>query len=94
MKHALLKVKAHPGWTGCFMREQAVGAILNGTRIVKTAPEPGDAHAVGAPGNVLGSWDTPPDMPLFQHIKFGYFVEWDDAPKTACAIMDFKIKPA
>lgn len=82
-----------PGWTGFFTRRQAEGAIPNGTRIVKACDEPGDAHTIGALGTILGSIGTPPEW-LPEHlrkVKYAYFVEWDDMPKAAVGVMDFKI---
>lgn len=80
-------IDVHPGYMGVFTRDQAVGAIPNGTRIVKTKSEPGDSHPDGTPGTVLGSFRVD-DQPAF------YFVEWDCKPRIAVALAGHRIKEA
>lgn len=77
-----------PGWVGGFTRHQAKGAIANGTDIVKTRSEAGDAHKDGTRGKVLGSLSHP-DV---QNGAVMYFVEWSTAPRVAVGVMDFKIE--
>lgn len=78
--------RIYPGWTGVHTREQARGAIPNGTRVRKIATDAGDAHPIGALATILGS---------VQHPQHGvcYFVEWDAKPKTAVFVAGFKIAP-
>lgn len=78
-----------PGWEGYFTRHQADGAIPNGTRIIKVHDEPGDAHPRGALGTVLGSMVSPPEVAHLS--EFAYFVEWDDMPYHAVAVVSAKI---
>jgi hypothetical protein len=75
-----------PGWVGRFTRARIKGALPNGTRVVKVAADPGDAHVPGALATILGSFGLPD--------QFGYFVEWDDAPKHAVFVMANKLKAA
>lgn len=101
-------LKTEVGWYGLFTRRQAAGAIANGERIVKTVAEPGDSgRPVGTLGTVLGSIEFPPgsidaegEAMLRTHgiaprdVKYAYFVEWDNAPRQAVGVMDFKIRRA
>lgn len=80
-------IKYEEGYYGAFTREQAEGAIPNGTRIIKTNSEKGDGRQDGVGGVVLGSMDGG-DMGIC------YFVEWDDAPKFAVGVIALKIKTA
>jgi len=75
---------AHPGWLGLFTTDEYPGALPNGTRIIKVLMLQGDAHRPGAKGTVLGSMGHP-------QIGIGYFVEWDDTPKTAVFVEARKI---
>lgn len=95
-----------PGMVGAFTREQAPGAIPNGTRIVKHYAEVWDANPVGAHGVVLGSMMDDQlgllvgDLlaPALRHgnenSKYLYFVEWDSAPGRAVVVLGAKIKRA
>jgi hypothetical protein len=83
---ARLEFGPHDGYTGDFTRQQAQGAIPNGTRIVKCGTIPGDTREDGAPGTVLGSIGHGPLML--------YFVEWDSAPRTAVAVASHRIERA
>jgi hypothetical protein len=58
-----------------YTRNQADGALLNGTRIQKVHSEPGDGHQDGAAGTVIGSIG-PQDMPD----RYAYFIVWDEEP--------------
>lgn len=82
---ALLEIREEPGWQGSFSRKQYSGALLNGTRIKKVAGVPGDKHSLGAQGTVLGS------VMMFPWEPFVYFIEWDDSPRVAVAISNFKV---
>jgi len=83
----MLGVRYEEGWVGAFSRKQFPSAIPNGTPIVKVKDEDGDAHRVGARGVVLGSIQALPTMPIF------YFVEWENAPRVALGVVDWKIAP-
>jgi hypothetical protein len=62
-----------------FTRQQAKGALPNGTRVQKIASGPGDAHKDGEWATVLGSLVAEE----FDGRKnaYGYFVAWDDHPE-------------
>jgi len=78
---------------GLFTREQAEGAMANGTRIKKVKDEPGDMMPIGATGTILGSVRHPTGgfrSPLGFTLHF-YFVEWDELPGFAVGVMDLKI---
>lgn len=85
-----MNIENHPGWIGSFTREQAKGAIPNGTRIKKTASEEGDATRDGTPGTVLGSIRAPEDMGAMGG-AMAYFVEWDDKKRVAIGVMGWKV---
>lgn len=74
-----------PGWIGKFTRAQAVGALENGTRVVKLRGAMTDASSLGTKGTILGSV-TCPDRPARL-----YFVEWDHKPREAVAVMGRKL---
>jgi hypothetical protein len=74
-------------WT----EEEAPGALPNGTKIVKVAADPDDMRPLGATGVVIGSLG-PVNLPGWEHVKYGYFVRWDDAPEWPTAVMDFKVR--
>ncbi len=80
----MINLREHPGYRGMFTRDEAEGAYRNGTRVIKTASEPGDGHPVGATATVLGSISHPP-------LGIMYFVEWDRTPKFAIAVLATKI---
>lgn len=75
-----------PGWAGTFTRAEVVGALRNGTRVVKVTFDSKDAHRPGDLATVIGSFGVPE--------KFGYFVEWDDMPRAAVFVEPRKIRPA
>jgi hypothetical protein len=68
-----------PGYTGLHVRDEAPGALPNGTRVRKVASDPADKHRNGDLGTVLGSMSAP-------LVGVGYFVEWDDSPRQAVFI--------
>jgi hypothetical protein len=81
-----LGIRNEPGWIGAFTREDSLGAWRAGARIEKVKSEEGDAHPVGDKGTVLGS--------ITHDGQLLYFVEWDDTPRTAVAVIAWKIGPA
>lgn len=90
----MIKFVNEPDWTGDFTRDQADGAIPNGTPIQKINSEDKDAHPNGSRGVVLGSVDlrglgpTPAGcMPT----DFVYWVEWQEKPKHAIFVIGSKI---
>lgn len=70
-----------------FTREQAEGALPNGTRVVKIKAEEGDGHAVGERATVIGSVSHPEIM----NGIIAYFVSWDDMPNVPVGVVDWKI---
>jgi len=72
------------GWFGLFTRAEHLGAYRNGTRVVKVAKDTDDRRDIGATGRVLGSLGHP-------QIGVAYFVEWDDMPRHAVAVVAWKI---
>lgn len=80
-----MELITEPGWSGHFTRNQELGAIRNGVRVVKQNSEPGDAHANGTLGTILGSVGN-------QEIGIAYFVEWDPSPKVAVGTMAKKVE--
>lgn len=79
-------LREEEGWTGWFTRDHAEGALANGTRIVKSAYEDGDANPLGAKGVIVGSFRITNERPVL------YFVEWEDYPRCAVGVMDWKIE--
>ncbi len=77
-------IKEELGWRGLFTRQEAHGAWLNGSRVIKVVSEKGDGHQNGSEGRVLGSIRTP-------ETGIGYFIEWDDTPKVAVFTMQIKL---
>jgi hypothetical protein len=76
------------GWHGAFTRDQVPDAkFSNGARITKVQEEKGDSTPLGTEGTVLGS---------LGHPKFGvgYFVEWDDKPRYAVFVIEWKLNDA
>lgn len=73
-----------PGWVGNFTTHNAPGAIQAGGRIIKVAEEPGDTTPLRTGGNVLGSMLHPQRGIL-------YFIEWDDKPRYAVAVIAWKV---
>lgn len=85
---ARTELQNEPGWVGMFTREQAPGALPNGTVIEKATWEAGDAHPIGTRGVVLGSFFPPEHNTLF------YFVEWRPKPHMAVGVTAKKIRRA
>jgi hypothetical protein len=82
-------IKEHEGYVGIFPSVDAEGAMPRDTEIIKVLSEPGDGHKIGESGKVLGSLPLPTDMGLDS--KYMYWVEWNDAPKRAVAVVSKKI---
>lgn len=78
-------LKPRPGWHGNFTTREAPEAMHNGTRVVKAASEPHDAHPEGSLGTVLGSIMHP-------DLGIAYFVEWDAKPKWAVLVVAWKLR--
>jgi hypothetical protein len=74
-----MQLAEYPGWQGVHTREQALGALKNGTRVRKVATEPGDFHPIGSLATVLGSFSA-------GELGIGYFVAWDAAPHVAVLV--------
>lgn len=73
-----------------FTRNEAKGALPNGTRICKTCSQPGDTHPDGTQGTVIGSMG-PVFIPEFPNDAYFYFVEWDSLPGLPCGIAQHRI---
>jgi hypothetical protein len=72
-----------------YTRDQAEGAIPNGTRVRKINVEPRDAHPEGAEAVVVGSIGP---APWKGKMTYGYFVEWDDTPGIPVFITGTRIE--
>lgn len=85
--------RSEPGWIGAFSREQAAGALPNGTRVVKHNSEPRDGTPDGTPGVVLGSGcATFPEAG--GETVFFYWIEWAHRPRVAVGVMATKLRKA
>jgi hypothetical protein len=80
-------LQTFPGYQGYHTREQASGALANGTRVRKIYSDPRDRRQDGSTGAVLGS---------VHHgtLGYGYFVEWDDEPGRAVFVVGERCAPA
>jgi hypothetical protein len=83
-------IRLYPGYVGLHTREQAPGAMPNGTRVVKVMFEKGDTHPIGSIGTVLGSLTADPN-PVVPGVEHFYFIEWDDQPRLAVGVVNLKI---
>ena len=82
-----IEIKAWPGYAGEFSRQHAEGAIPNGTLIFSKV-----GHVAGI---VLGSVDgmeVDKELCERKNVRFGYWIEWNDWPRTAYFVIDRKIK--
>lgn len=71
---------------------QEPGAILNGSRVVKTGSEPGDRTPDRTPGTVLGSMGGPgPIVIEGRSVTYGYLIRWDNCPGEAVFTTDIKV---
>jgi hypothetical protein len=87
-KKALFELsQPRKGWVGQFTTVNAPGALVAGTRITKLLEEQGDMTPLGTKGTILGSMHDP------EH-GVAYFIEWDDKPKCAVAVMGWKVVTA
>ena len=88
-------IKVWPGYFGAHSRDQAEGAIPNGTRVRKLKADPGgDRTPNGTLGTVLGSIDAEQIDPALTRRyggKYFYFVEWSNKPGVAVGVVDVKI---
>lgn len=85
-------IMPHEGWFGSFTTAQAPGAMPNGTRVRKSAEDPGgDSTPLGTLGTVLGSFVgyLPGDAAMLS-----YFVEWDGKPRIAASAVFWKLERA
>lgn len=73
-------------------REQAEGAIPNGTVIRKVTDAPGDRHRIGDRGIVLGSMKMPRELDSLGRGGFLYFIDWEDEPGVPIACTSDKIE--
>jgi hypothetical protein len=73
-----------------FTRNEAPGALRNGTRVEKSDFRPTDAHQIGAKATVLGSLG-PIEYEGIPQV-FGYFLEWDDAPGIPAFVAGNRIR--
>jgi hypothetical protein len=86
-------IEKRDGWVGDFTTDEALGAISNGSLIVKVCGDIDDRTAIGTKGKVLGSLTiNTPIATKFGDVLYGYFVEWETAPKNAVFITDVKIR--
>lgn len=83
-----ISIDHEPGWRGAFTRAQAAGAIPNGSTILKTAQEEGDATPLGTSGVVLGSISHP----AVADGALCYFIEWANRPRAAVAVIGWKVQ--
>lgn len=93
----MIKIISEPGYIGAFTREHAEGALPNGARVVKRNSEEKDPRPNGSLGTVLGSIDgSLIDTGLMLRFKarYMYFIEWDDAPRVAVGVIDWKVTGA
>lgn len=90
----MFNINNEPGWYGSFTRDQAEGAIPNGSRIVKCNSEEGDAHVDGTPGIVLGSFMAAAADTSGLGNVICYFIEWAPKPRIAIGTLHFKIRMA
>jgi hypothetical protein len=74
------------GWKGAFTRKRHPDALFdNSARIVKVTPDrSGRGVPLGAIGTVLGST-------FFPGKGVVYFVEWDEMPRVAVGIGEWKL---
>lgn len=88
-----------------FTREEADGAIPNGTVIRKCDADDDDAHPIGTMGVVIGSLKADPrnelskakllEMePRFRDAEYAYFIEWRGDPHKVIGIISPKIERA
>jgi hypothetical protein len=79
-----MNLRSFPGYIGLHSRDEAPGAIPNGTKVRKVASKPDDIHQDGALATVLGSIHYP-------KVGFGYYVEWDSHPRIAVFVAGHRV---
>ena len=72
-----------------FTRNEAPGALRNGTLVEKVNSKPGDTHQDGARATIVGSLGPADHLTS----KYGYFVVWDDIPGVPVFIAGKRIGP-
>lgn len=83
---AAVGIQYYPGFISPFTRDQAPGALPNGTRVVKVKEDDSsDLHSIGEMGTILGSLSHPA-------VGIGYFVQWDSRPRMPTFVVAGKIK--
>lgn len=83
---AALGIRYHDGYTGAFSREQSpLADIPNGARVRKIKSEDADLTPTGTEGYVLGSLGH-------KELGVAYYVEWDNRPRVAVAVVSWKIE--
>jgi hypothetical protein len=73
-------------------KEQARGALPNGTRVRKVGTRAGDGHANGALGTIEGSLG-PLDKDAPHGPIYAYCVKWDDTPNIPCWVSSPRVEP-
>jgi hypothetical protein len=95
MKRRLIPIlRDYPGYTGKFIRDQALGAISNGTRVAKINSVHGDTVGDGELGTIVGSLDivkAAPSLADQYRAEFLYFIEWDSMPRHIASVRDFRV---
>lgn len=82
-----------PGWAGAYTRQQAKGAMPNGTKVRKVRSQPKDGHQDGAMGTVIGSFTATEPMEVEGCIvRTFYFIEWEDMPKIGVCSAEHRIE--
>jgi hypothetical protein len=84
-----MKFQYEPGYQGAFTRDQAEGAITNGSMVVKVKRETGDSHRIGDRATILGSIREP-----YKPGRIMYFIEWESEPHVAVACIGWKLEQA
>lgn len=80
-----MSIGHEPGWSGVLSRdEQPEAKFKNGTRVRKMLHEAGDRTPLDTSGTILGSLYAP-------EVGVGYFVEWDDKPRTSVFVVEEKL---
>lgn len=80
-------ITLYPGYKTTFTRQQSPFAkFKNGSRVRKLWEDaPGDIHAIGELGTMLGSIGAPLWVTA-------YFVEWDDLPRMPTCVVESKLE--
>jgi hypothetical protein len=81
-----------PDWFGEYTRDQAKGAMPNGTRVRKVNSEAKDGHPDGSLATIIGSISAGPLGINGVTIRYLYFVEFDDLPHVGIGISEPRIE--